>query len=111
MLFIAAALIAANGVALLSPAFFAIWAGYFPWIIPISTFGFILGVVLAIVILAGLVLLLFGFRALAAFLVIPSAIVSLFIGGGFVLGLIIGVLAGVLIVSTPRFHFGPPRFH
>lgn len=104
MLFIAAGLIAANAIALLSPVFFAIWSGFFPWIIPISYFGFILGIVLALVILGGIVMLFMGFRALAAFLVLPSAIVSLFIGGGFIVGLIIGVFAGILVLNIPRFH-------
>lgn len=103
MLFISAGLIAANAIALLSPVFFAIWSGFFPWIIPISYFGFILGIVLALVILGGIVMLLMGFRALAAFLVLPSAIVSLFIGGGFIAGLIIGVFAGILVLNIPRF--------
>ena len=107
LLFIAAGLIVANGIALLSPVFFAIWSGFFPWIIPISSFGFILGIVLGLVILGGVVMYFLGFRALAAFLVIPSAIVSLFIGGGFVIGLILGILAAFMVVLTPRF---PPRF-
>jgi hypothetical protein len=103
LLFIAASLIVANGLALLSPVFFAIWSGYFPWIIPISSFGFILGIVLGLIILGGIVMYFLGFRALAAFLVIPSAIVSLFIGGGFIIGLIVGLLAAVLVILTPRF--------
>lgn len=102
MFFVAAALIVANGIALLSPVFFAVWVGLFPWVAPISSFGVILGVVLGLVILGGLVMFFFGFRVLSAFMVFPTAILSLFIGGGFLAGLIIGVLAALLVIITPR---------
>jgi len=102
LFFVAAVLIVANGIALLSPVFFAVWVGLFPWVAPISSFGVILGVVLGLVILGGLVLFFFGFRVLSAFMVFPTAILSLFIGGGFLAGLIIGVLAALLVIITPR---------
>lgn len=102
LFFVAAALIVANGIALLSPVFFAVWVGLFPWVAPISSFGVILGVVLGLVILGGLVMFFFGFRVLSAFMVFPTAILSLFIGGGFLAGLIIGVLAALLVIITPR---------
>jgi hypothetical protein len=103
LFFIAAGLIIANGLLLLSPAFYAVWITLFPWVIPIGSFGVILGIILGLVILGGIVLYFLRFRVLAAFLVFPSAIVSLFIGGGFVVGLIIGVLAAMLVISSPRF--------
>ncbi len=102
LFFIAAGLIIANGIALLSPVFFAIWVGLFPWVAPISSFGVILGVVLGLVILGGLVLFFLGFRVMSAFMVFPAAIISLFIGGGFLAGLIIGVFAAMLVLITPR---------
>jgi hypothetical protein len=45
-----------------------------------------------------------GFRVLAAFLVFPAAIVSLLIGGGFIAGVIIGVLASLLVIFSQRLH-------
>jgi hypothetical protein len=99
---IAAALIAINGVALLSPVFFAIWVGFFPWVIPLGYFSFILGIILGLVIIGGLVLYFIGFRVLSAFLVFPAAIVSLFIGGGFIIGVIIGVFASMLVIMKQR---------
>ncbi len=101
---VAAALIAVNGIALLSPVFFAAWVGFFPWVVPIGYFGFILGIILGLVIIGGLVLYFLGFRVLAAFLVFPAAIVSLFIGGGFLIGVIIGVLAAMLVIMNQRWH-------
>lgn len=99
----AAVLIVLNGVALLSPAFMSAWVGIFPWVAPLAPFGFILGAILGLVIVGALVLFLLGFRILGAFLVIPAAIVSLFIGGGFIVGLMIGVVSSLLVLSQrPR---------
>ena len=100
---IAASLIIANGVALLSPAFFATWASMLPWVAPFGSFAFILGVVLGLILFGTVFLLFLGFRILAAFVIFPTAIVSFFIGGGFFLGLILGVLGGLLEVMRTRF--------
>jgi hypothetical protein len=100
----AAALIVFNAAALLSPAFFSAWVGLFPWVAPFGYFGFILGAILGLVIIGGLILFFLGFRVLAAFLVFPAAIASLFIGGGFIAGVIIGVLASLLILVSQRLH-------
>ena len=100
----AAVLIIFNGIALLSPAFLSAWAGIFPWVAPLASFGFILGAILGLVIIGGMVLFLLGFRILGAFLVIPAAIVSLFIGGGFIVGLLIGVVSSLLVLLYHRPH-------
>lgn len=105
LLFVAAILIFANGAALLSPAFFATWAGFVPWVATLGSFAFILGVMLGLVLFGALVLIFLGFRVLAAFVIFPTAIVSLFIGGGFIAGLILGVLAGLLLLlNEGRWH-------
>jgi hypothetical protein len=44
----------------------------------------------------------FGFRAESAFIVFPTAIISFFIGGGFLAGLIIAVLTGIFIMMNER---------
>ena len=103
MFFIAATFILINAAALLSPVFLAAWAFVFPWLATIGYFGFILGVVLGLIILGGLVLFFLGFRTLSAFLVFPTAIMSLFIGGGFLIGVIVGVLGAMLVLIHPRF--------
>jgi len=102
LFFIAAGLIVFNAIALLSPAFFLAWVGMFPWVGALGYFGFILGTVLGLVIIGGLVLYFLGFQVVAAFLIFPAAIVSLFIGGGFIAGAIIGVLASLLVIFTQR---------
>ncbi len=98
LILISAGLIMANAVALLSPTFWAAWVGFVPWVAFLGDFAFILGIVLGLVLVVAVIMLLFGFRVLAAFVIFPTAIVSLFIGGGFIAGLILGVLAGLLLI-------------
>ena len=95
---VAAALIFVNGVALLSPGFFAAWGSFLPWVAFLGSFGFILGVMLGLVLVGALVLMLLGFRVMAAFMIFPTAIVSLFIGGGFIIGAALAVIAGILLI-------------
>lgn len=95
---IAAALIIMNGVALASAAFFAVWTWYLPWVAFLGSLGIILGVMLGLVLLGALVLMLLNFRVMAAFMIFPTAIVSLLIGGGFGIGAILAVLAGILLL-------------
>jgi hypothetical protein len=91
-------LIIINAAALLSPGFWVLWVGFVPWVAFLGSFAFILGIMLGLVLLGALVMLLLGFRVLAAFVIFPTAIVSLFIGGGFIAGLLLGVLAGLLLI-------------
>jgi hypothetical protein len=108
LLMIAAGLIFMNGIALLSPGFFAAWTSFLPWVAALGAFGFLLGMMLGLVMMGALVLIFLGFRVQAAFLILPAAIASLFIGGGFIAGIVIGVLAGMLILINENFSI-PPR--
>jgi len=103
LLLIAAGLIAGNGAALLSAGFFATWSAIFPWVASLGSFGFILGIVLGLVLMGAFLLYLLGFRVLAALLTFPTVIVSLFIGGGFIAGMLVGILAGLLILLSERY--------
>jgi len=103
LLTISAALIWFNADALLYwPAFYSTWAGLFPWVAQLGTLSFILGVILGLVIDMGAITYSFGLRVEAAFIVFPTAIISLFIGGGFLAGLIIAVLTGIFIMINER---------
>jgi len=95
-------LIFANADLLLWPPFFIPWTGFFPWVAALGNFGFILGVVLSFVISGAIFLYMIGYRVLAAFMIFPTAIVSFFIGGGFFVGLILGVFAGILMIMNGR---------
>jgi hypothetical protein len=102
LLLISAGLIFANAAALLWPAFFVTWVGFFPWVAQLGNFSFILGVVLGMIILGAVFLYMVGFKVLAAFMVFPTAIVSLFIGGGFLIGLILAVLTGIFMIMNEK---------
>ncbi|HKM78945.1 MAG TPA: hypothetical protein VJZ03_07690 [Candidatus Bathyarchaeia archaeon] len=95
---IAALLIIANGVALLSPSFYFYWSALLPWVAALGTFSFILGIVLGLVLFGAVIMMFLRFRIIAAFVILPTAIVSLFIGGGFFLGAILAVLTGILLL-------------
>ena len=95
---VAAALIVFNGVALLSSGFFAAWSDFLPWMTVLGSFGVILGVILGLVLMGAMVMMFFGFKVLSAFVILPTAVVSLFIGGGFIIGAILAVLAGILLL-------------
>jgi len=100
MLSVSSLLVAINAFALLWPSFFMTWMQFFPWIVQLGNFSFIFGVVLSIVIAGAIFLYMLGFKVLAAFMTFPTAILSLFIGGGFIVGLILGVLTGILMVMN-----------
>jgi hypothetical protein len=99
---LAALLIIANGVALLSPSFFLYWSSLLPWVASLGTFSFILGIVLGLVLFGAVIMMFLRFRILAAFVILPTAIISLFIGGGFFLGAILAVLTGILLLIMCR---------
>lgn len=102
LLIVSAALIFVNAAALLWPSFFATWVLFFPWVLSLGSFNFILGVVLGMIILGAAFLYMLGFRVLAAFMVFPAAVVSLFIGGGFIVGLVIGVVTGIYMIMNEK---------
>jgi hypothetical protein len=102
LLLISAALIFANAAALLWPGFFFTWVAFFPWVASLGNFSFILGIVLGLIIVGAVLLYMLGFRVLSTFMVFPAAIVSLFIGGGFVVGLVLGVLTGIYMLMTEK---------
>ncbi|HUK50000.1 MAG TPA: hypothetical protein VLV18_03100 [Terriglobales bacterium] len=102
LLLVSASLILANAAALLYTPFFFMWVGWFPWVAQLGNFSFILGTVLGIIIIGAVILYMLDFKVLSAFMVFPAAIVSLFIGGGFWAGLIIGVLTGIFMIMHEK---------
>jgi hypothetical protein len=87
---------------LLWPSFYAAWVGLFPWVAQLGSLSFILGIILGLVIDMGVVAYSLGARVESAFIILPTAIISLFIGGGFLAGLIIAVLTGIFIMMNER---------
>lgn len=103
LLLIAAGLVFFNAVALLSPGFVSAWTAVFSWVGLLGSLAFILGVILSIVIFGAFLLIFLGFRVLGAFIVLPTSVLSLLIGGGFVAGVVFGVLGAFLILMNERF--------
>ncbi|HMK82417.1 MAG TPA: hypothetical protein VK503_01740 [Candidatus Bathyarchaeia archaeon] len=103
LLSISATLIFFNAEALVWwPDFFEPWMSLFPWVTQLGSLSFILGIVLGLVIDIAVFVYMLGFRILSAVVVLPTAIVSLFIGGGFLFGLIIAVLTGIFIIKNEK---------
>ncbi|HUO41899.1 MAG TPA: hypothetical protein VMU35_02910 [Methylomirabilota bacterium] len=95
---IAAGLVIANAVALLSPGFMTFWGAFLPWVPALGPFNFIIGIILGIILFGAVVMIFLKFRVLAAFVIFPTAILSLFIGGGFFAGGILGIIGGILLL-------------
>jgi hypothetical protein len=97
---VAAGLIMANAIALLSPAFALWWSGIFPWVVALAAFNFIIGIILSLILFGAVLMIFLRFRVLAAFIIFPTAIVSIFFGGGggFFGGAILAVLGGLLLL-------------
>ena len=103
LLSISATLIFFNAEALLWwPDFFAPWMSLFPWVAQLGSLSFIIGIILGLVIDIAIFVYMLGFRLLSAVVILPTAILSLFIGGGFLFGLIIAVLTGIFIIKYEK---------
>jgi len=54
------------------------------------------------VLVGAILLYMLGFRVLSTFVIFPTAIVSLFIGGGFLIGLILAVVTGIYMLMNEK---------
>jgi hypothetical protein len=90
-------LVLLNSAALLSPSFYAFWSSIFFWLPTIGpSYAFALGTLIGLTLIFGAVVMALSNAALADVIMFPFAIFSLIVGGGFVAGLILGILAGIL---------------
>lgn len=97
MAFIAGLLILANAALLLNPLFFLIWQILFPFVMTLGqSLTFAVGVILGLIVIVGSFLLFLGFGITGSIIVFPAAIISFVIGGGFIAGLILGIVAALL---------------
>jgi hypothetical protein len=89
-------LVILNGAFLLVPKFYALWSSIFWWLPSIGPiYGFIIGLIIGLVLVFGSIIMLMGNGAIADVLIFPFAVFSLIIGGGFVAGMILGIVAGI----------------
>jgi len=97
---VAAGLIMANAIALLSPGFAFWWSGLLPWVVSLAAFNFIIGIILSLILFGAVLMIFLKFKVLAAFIIFPTAIVSIFFGGGggFFGGAILAIVGGLLLL-------------
>ncbi len=89
-----------NSALLLVPSFHARWATIFFWLPAIGpTYAFAIGMIIGLTLIFGSLVMALGNGALADVIIFPFAVFSLIIGGGFVAGFIIGVVAGIIGAS------------
>ena len=94
---IAGILVILNAGALLSPSFFSLWSGIFFWLPVIGPlYGFALGMIIGLVLIMGSIIMVFRQGALADIIVFPFAVFSLIIGGGFIAGMLLGIVGGII---------------
>lgn len=90
-------LVILNAAALLSPSFFGVWSGIFFWLPLIGPlYGFALGVIIGLVLIMGSIIMVLRNGALADIIIFPFAIFSLIIGGGFIAGMLLGIVGGII---------------
>lgn len=100
---ISAALILLNAVALISPGFFGPptnWSLIFFWLNGLSGTGqsivVLIGLIDGFIVMAGGIMMILRRAVFGGMLVIPFALISFIIGGGFIVGAVLGIVAGLV---------------
>ena len=90
-------LVLLNSAALLSPSFYSFWSSLFFWL-PIlgRTYAFTLGFVIGLTLIMGSIIMVLRSGALADVIIFPFAVFSLIVGGGFIAGMVLGIIGGIL---------------
>jgi len=90
-------LVLLNSAALRSPSFYAFWSSLFFWL-PIlgRTYAFTLGFVIGLTLIMGSIIMVLRSGALADVIIFPFAVFSLIVGGGFIAGMVLGIIGGIL---------------
>jgi len=93
-------LIILNSAALLAPSFYGPpvnWSSIFFWMPSLGpSYAFAIGFIIGLVLIFGAIIMILGHGALADVVIFPFAIFSLIIGGGFVAGMILGIVGGII---------------
>ena len=86
-----------NSAALLSPSFYGFWSTIFFWL-PIlgRTYAFALGVMIGLTLVMGSIIMILKSGALADVIIFPFAVFSLIVGGGFIAGMVLGIVGGII---------------
>jgi hypothetical protein len=93
-------LVLLNSAALLSPSFWALWSSIFFWLPTIGpSYAFVLGAIIGLTLILGAIIMALSNGPLDDVIIFQFAIFSLMIGGGFIAGMILGILGGILAIA------------
>jgi hypothetical protein len=88
-----------------------LWANIFFWICNIDrstgcplpsgstatgTITFMIGAVIGLIIIVGSIMMILGYGTIGSLVIFPLAVFSLIIGGGFIAGFVLGIIAGIM---------------
>jgi len=97
---IAGILVILNSAALLATGFWGPptnWSGIFFWLPSIGqSYAFALGTIIGLVLIMGSLVSILRHGVLADIIIFPFAIFSLIVGGGFIAGMVLGIVGGIL---------------
>jgi hypothetical protein len=94
---VAGILVLLNGAALLAPGFYGLWSGIFFWLPSMGqSYAFALGIVIGLVLIMGSIVMVLRHGVLADIIIFPFAVFSLIIGGGFIAGMVLGIVGGII---------------
>jgi hypothetical protein len=94
---VAGILVLLNSGALLSPGFYALWSGVFFWLPSIGqSYAFALGMIIGLVLIMGSIVMVLRHGVIADIIVFPFAVFALIIGGGFIAGMVLGIVGGII---------------
>lgn len=98
-----AVLILLNSAALLSPGFWGPptnWSGIFWWLGGTSglgqSFAVLVGVIAGFTVMTGGMMMIMRRGVMGALITFPFAVMSFIVGGGFLAGAVLGIVAGIL---------------
>lgn len=94
-----AILILLNAAALLSPSFWSYWSGIFWWLSSSflgQSIAALIGLIAGFTVMAGGIMMLLRRGVFGALITFPFAVLSIIIGGGFLAGAALGIVAGIL---------------
>jgi len=98
---LAGILVILNSAALLAPSFYGPpvnWSTIFWWLPSIGqNYAFALGFIIGLVLIMGSLISILGHGVLADVIIFPFAVFSLIVGGGFIAGMILGIVGGIIL--------------
>lgn len=90
-------LVILNSAAFLVNSFWTLWSSIFFWLPSLGPkYAFALGMIIGLVLIFGAIIMVMGNGALADIIILPFAVFSLIIGGGFIAGMLLAIVGGII---------------